>query len=124
MYNQIEEWLNNVLEQEIPPETAAFCFNLYEDGSSSWSMELVGTEDFDANPDNSDWACEEVTDFDTRDNPFSWEEDAEWDEVLEDVIVTLKQYLNNGLHADVLKAYAGVGVGFVDGDMEILYAKE
>lgn len=124
MYNQIEEWLNNVLEQEIPPETVAFCFNLYEDGSNSWSMELVGTEDFDANPDNSDWACEEVTDFDTRDNPFSWEEDAEWDEVLEDVIAALKQYLNNGLHADVLKAYAGVGVGFVDGDMEILYAKE
>lgn len=124
MYNQIEEWLNNVLEQEIPPETAAFCFNLYEDGSSSWSMELVGTEDFDSNPDNSDWACEEVTDFDTRDNPFSWEEDAEWDEVLEDVIAALKQYLNNGLHADVLKAYAGVGVGFVDGDMEILYVKE
>ncbi len=25
MYNQIEEWLNNVLEQEISPETAACC---------------------------------------------------------------------------------------------------
>ncbi len=44
--------------------------------------------------------------------------------MLEGVIAALKQYLNNGLHADVLKAYAGVGVGFVDGDMVILYVKE
>ena len=124
MYDKIEKWLNDILEQEIPPETVAFCFNLYEDDSNSWSMELVGTGDFDANPDNSDWACEEGTDFDTRDTPLSWEEDAEWDEVLEGVIAALKQYLNNGLHADVLKAYAGVGVGFVDGDMVILYGKE
>lgn len=55
MYNEIEEWINSVLEQDIPPETAAFCFNLYEDEGNTWSMELVGTQQFDL--DDSDWAC-------------------------------------------------------------------
>ena len=121
MYNKIEEWINNVLEQEIPPETAAFCFNLYEDEDNTWSMELVGTERFDL--DDSDWACDEITNFDTREEPFSWEKDAEWDEILDEVVDALKQYLENGLYADILKSYAGVGVGFVDGDIEILYSK-
>ena len=70
MYKKIEEWINNVLEQKIPSETVAFCFNLYEDEDDTWSMELVGTERFDI--DDSDWACDEVTDFDTRDEPLSW----------------------------------------------------
>ena len=34
MYDKIEKWLNDILEQEIPPETVAFCFNLYEDDSA------------------------------------------------------------------------------------------
>ena len=37
MYDKIEKWLNDILEQEIPPETVAFCFNLYEDDSNSCS---------------------------------------------------------------------------------------
>ena len=61
-----------------------------------------------------------MTDFDTRDNPFRWEKEAEWEEILTDAINALKEYLQNGKHADTLKAKAGVGVGFVDGDLEIL----
>lgn len=125
LYNQIEEWLNGILEeQEIPSETAAFCFNLYEDVGDTWSVELVAAADFDDDPDNPDWACDEVTDFDTRDNPLSWEKEAEWEEILNEVTAVLKQYLENGTHADILKAYSGVGVGFVDGNMEILYVKD
>lgn len=33
-------------------------FNLYENGNNQWSMELVGTSNFDA--EYSDWACDEV----------------------------------------------------------------
>ena len=82
-------------------------------------MELVGTESFD--PENEDWICEEVTDFETRDDPFAWEQEAGWEEILEEVILVLKEYLENGLYADLLKSRCGVGVGFVDGDVEILY---
>ena len=119
MYQEIEAWLNVVLEQDIPSSVAAFGFNLYEDGNNAWSMELVGTESFD--PENEDWICEEVTDFETRDDPFAWEQEAGWEEILEEVILVLKEYLENGLYADLLKSRCGVGVGFVDGDVEIVY---
>ena len=119
MYQEIEAWLNVVLEQDIPSSVAAFGFILYEAGNNAWSMELVGTESFD--PENEDWICEEVTDFETRDDPFAWEQEAGWEEILEEVILVLKEYLENGLYADLLKSRCGVGVGFVDGDVEILY---
>ena len=34
MYNEVANWLNNVLNQDIPEEVVAFCFNLYEDGNN------------------------------------------------------------------------------------------
>lgn len=121
IYAKIEEWLSKVLKQEIPSAIAAFCFNLYEDGEGCWSLELVGTENFD--PEDEDWACDEITDLGTRDEPFSWEQEADWAEVLEKAAAALKQYLDCGRYADVLKACEGVGVGFVDGNLEILYAR-
>ncbi len=121
MYNKIETWINNIAIQEIPEEVIAFNFNLYEDTDNTWSMELVGTESFDE--EDPDWACDEVTDFGTRDNPLAWQKDASWDEVLEEIIGALKMYLDLGGFANVLKNSNGVGVGFVDGDIEILHAK-
>lgn len=120
MYHKIEAWLNDVLGQEIPSEIRAFCFNLYEDENYGWAIELVGTETFDL--DDEDWACDEITDFGTRDEPLFWKKEAGWNEVLSEVIPALKQYLENGSYADVLKSRAGVGVGFVDGNIEILYS--
>lgn len=106
---------------EIPSDVIAFNFNLYEDINKNWSMELVGTESFDV--DDEDWACDEVTDFGTRDNPFCWHKEAGWNEVLEEIVSILKEYLNNGAFSSVLKNFKGVGVGFADGDIEILHYK-
>lgn len=126
MYNKIETWLNDVLEHKVPSEISseirAFCFNLYEDGDGDWSVELVGTESFD--PDDEDWACDEITDFGTREEPFFWKKESGWNEVLSEVSSALKQYLENGLHADVLKSCMGVAVGFTDGNLEILYSAQ
>ncbi len=119
MYNKIADWLDNVLNRDIPENVVAFCFNLYDDGDEMWSMELIGAGQFD--PEDDDWACDEITDFDTRAVPFSWKETAEWDEVLAEMGAVLKEYLSNGKNADILKSGAGVGIGFVDGDIEILY---
>lgn len=121
MYTKIENWLDGVLTQEIPEEVAAFNFNLYEDKRCSWAIELVDTGSFDE--EDEDWACDEVEDFGTRENPLTWRKDAEWEEVLEEIASVLKQYLNTGMYAEVLKAGEGIGVGFVDGDIEILYTK-
>ena len=120
-YHSAAKWLDNVLTQDIPEDAAAFCFNLYDDGDSKWSMELVGTQRFDA--DDTDWPCDEVTDFGTREKPFVWSKTADWDTVLNEVISVLTDYLENGKHADVLKSGNGVGVGFTDGDLTILYSE-
>lgn len=119
---QVAEWIDFVLQQEVPTDVVAFCINLYDDGDNNWSMELVGTESFDA--DDSDWPCDETTDFGTIENPFRWNKEAEWDGVLEETICALKSYLDNGKRASVLKMKKGVGVGFVDGDVEVIWCKE
>lgn len=124
MLDQISEWLDDVLEDildtGIPNEVIAFGFNLYDDGDE-WAMELIGASEFDI--EDEDWLCNEVTDFNTRDNPFRWYKKAEWEEILKDVTCFLKNYLESGKYADVLKAKSGIGVGFVDGNINILYSR-
>lgn len=119
MYSVVAHWLDDILERELPDAVAAFSFNLYEDGGNRWSMELVGTDRFD--PEDEDWRCDEVSDLGTREQPLSWTRKAGWDEILEEMVRVLKRYLEEGAHAAVLKRYQGIGVGFVDGDTEILY---
>jgi len=125
MFEEISEWLDDVLEDVsetgIPTEVIAFGFNLYDDGDDNWSMELIGTSEFDTN--NEDWLCHEVTDFDTRDDPFQWCKKAKWEEILNNITRYLKKYLESGKYADILKAKSGIGVGFIDGDVKILYSK-
>ncbi len=42
MFNRVAEWLDAVLETDIPKEVVAFGFNLYDEGHYNWSMELIG----------------------------------------------------------------------------------
>ena len=121
MYNKVSAWLDNALAQDIPEEIVAFCFNLYDDGYGNWSMELVGTERFDVN--DEDWPCDEITDFGTRENLLEWYNEAKWDVILEEITEILSKYLEEGKYADVLKSKSGIGVGFVDGDIDILFSK-
>lgn len=121
MYDKIEKYIDNVDLEHIPEDVKAIGFNLYEDGGGLWSMEIVGTEWFDL--DDEDWLCDEVTTFDTRDNPFEITKDCGWEEILEEFKSALREYLQKGKYADVLKKYDGVGVGFVDGDVEVLFSK-
>ena len=81
MNNGVSNWIDKVLDQEIPNTVVAFCFNLYEESDSSWAMELVGTERFD--PEDEDWACDELTDFGSRECLYNWGMECEWDEALE-----------------------------------------
>ena len=119
MYNKVSEWIDGVLSDGVPDEAVAFCFNLYENEDYYWSMELIGAGRFD--PDDQDWACDEVTDFNLRESLFTFQAECEWDEALQTMIDILKKYLNDGKYADLLKSREGVGVGFVDGDIEIIY---
>lgn len=121
MFQIISDWLDSVPLGEIPAEVVAFGFNLYEDAEDHWSVELVGTYQFD--PEDEDWMCCEVTDFGTREACCTWHEKTTWMEIQKKVIAALNEYLEKGKYADVLKSRAAVGVGFVDGDVEIIWEK-
>ena len=122
MYSEVQKWLDDALDQPIPDGTAGFVFNLYEDGDDLWSLELVATSRFDEN--DPDWGCDELTDLGTRENPLSWIEDAGWEAIQQEAADALSEYLSGGKYADVLKKADGVGVGFVDGELELLYVRQ
>lgn len=57
------------------------------------------------------------------DEPFTWSSDEGWEKALKDAVLCIKKYLEDGAYAGVLKSRSGVGVGFVDGDIEIIYKR-
>ena len=122
MYNDAEKWLDAVLAGDFPETVKGLVFNIYDDGDDCWSFEAVGTSRFDMI--DEDWACDEVTDFETRDDPFSWEEEADSDEILQKVCDIISAYLVNGSLAEKLKTLDGIGAAFIDGDMQVLYSKK
>lgn len=122
MYEKISAWLDGVFDRSIPDGVVSVCFNLYEDGDNNWSLEVVGCSSFDS--EDPDWACDEVTDFETREEPFTWTEEAIWEKVLSDVTKLLYQYIQEGKASGYLNSLDGVAVGFTDGDLNILVEKE
>lgn len=112
-------WMDSILKNELNSEVKAINFNLYEDADNKWSIELVGTFSFDKN--NEDWACDEV--FATRDNPFVIECESDWKSMETFFIGLVNGYLSSGKYANKLKEYIAVGIGFVDGNLYILYEK-
>ena len=118
MYEKLSAWLDDVFSREIPDGIVSVCFNLYEDGENFWSLEVVGCSSF--NSEDPDWACDEVTDFETREEPFEWTENAIWEQVLSDVTQLLYQYVQEGKASAYLNSLKGVAVGFADGDLNIL----
>ena len=121
MNMNISNWIDNVLNTDVPDSIVAFCFNLYEEGDGNWSMELVGSNWFDL--EDEDWACNEITDFESRKNLYEWKMDCDWEDALAYIVNELTEYLANGKYSELLKSSIGVGVGFVDGNIEILHSK-
>lgn len=112
-------WLDAVLAGGLPAGIKAINFNLCDEGGGKWSVELVGTSTFDES--SSDWACREV--YTTRDTPFVLMKESDWKTVESLFVSLLEKYLDGGKYASALKKYRAVGVGFVDGDLHILYKK-
>ena len=119
MYNTFEKWIEHILKQELPSGIIALNFNLYEEGCDTWSMELVGTSSFDK--DDEDWACDEI--FNTREALLKWEQKTTWEVILEETSCIINEYLEKGQYSEKMKAYEGIGIGFVDGDIKLLYFK-
>lgn len=126
IYSEFVNWLDNLLENnEMPNNTAAFCFNLYEESIEDYvyAVQLVACDKFDENDD--DWACEEV--WSSEEDIFcvelSDEDEKDWKAAQSLIADWIREYLENGKYSDILKSKP-VGIGFVDGDLELIYKAE
>ena len=112
-------WLDSVLTEPIPKSAVAFHFNLYE-GTDSIHVQLMGTGSFEGGSDY--WPGSET--FSTGENifevPFQFA-GSEWPQWLESIKRLVSAYLVSGAQSSTLRSSLGVGIGFVDGDMHVLW---
>lgn len=120
MYSKFEKWLDKIFGENMPLPGIAINFNLYEDDDSQWSIQIISSAEFDE--ENPDWCCDE--EFSSGEDLFTWKHDTGWEEILDISCEMIRKYLSEGKYADEIKNYDGIAVGFVDGDLEILYTKE
>lgn len=119
-------WLDNGVRTPVPANVVAFSFNLYEpagiDGVK-FGIELIGAEKFD--PNDRDWACEEVWEPEQRQLAIPIEfSGLEWQACLEKMRTVIAGVLEeSGAAARALKSRSGVGIGFVDGDLHVLWER-
>ena len=112
--NQIHKWIDNVLKK-IREQPVAWNFNLYEEPCL---LSLVGTKSFDKN--DEDWATDECFSTRSTNNDLRLASKS-WQEILADTIIIIKSYLEKGKYRSVLLNSHGVGCGYVDGDLELIY---
>ncbi len=115
-------WLNKVLEQDLPKGIIAFNFNIYEGSEGTYDIQLIGADEFDEN--DQDWAC---TDYYTTGEDICYikrtERIEEWEQGLIYIKKLVERYLSEGKNAEILISVSAIGIGFVDGDIEIIYCK-
>lgn len=118
---EFKHWIDSCFQQAIPNSVVAFSFNLFEVAETSevkFGIEMVGTASFDE--DDSDWACDEVWEPEVRQTPipkqFSGDD---WEKCLINVKSLLQSYIES--HSSTEKFKQGVGIGFVDGELEVLW---
>lgn len=121
---QFEGWLRQAFASEVPGEVRAFSFNLFEPAfvtGVKFGVELVGASRFD--PNDPDWPCDEVWQPIQRqlNIPISFSGET-WEQCLEAIKSLVENTLASHNHvADSLKSRLGVGVGFIDGDMHVVW---
>jgi hypothetical protein len=112
-------WADAALAEPIPDNTVAFSFNLAE----PWCIEVIGAERY--SEDDPDWACDEVfrPKAPNLDLPRQ-EAGTSWEPVLEAAKSLVLNYLSReSVGASRLKQSEAVAIGFVDGDLHMLWSK-
>lgn len=118
-YADFSKWLDFNLEQ-FSPDIIAVNFNLYEGSNQTYDIQLIGTNTFDE--EDEDWTCEEV--FTTGEDVFlipRTNDIEDWEKGLAFITKIVQKYLEDGKYANLLQGLQAVGIGFVDGDIEILH---
>ena len=129
IYEEFTAWLDDILENnDMPESTEAFCFNLYEESAEEhiYSIQLVATAALDPADNGGDWACDEA--WSSDENVFtvdiSDEEQKDREHAHELFEEMVKEYAENGRYGKVLLKAKGLALGFVDGDLDIIYKAE
>ncbi|MDE6665317.1 MAG: hypothetical protein K2K14_03895 [Ruminococcus sp.] len=123
IYSEFANWLDNLLENNNMPEnTKAFNFNLYEEeeGEYIYGVQIIASDRFDA--DDDEWACCEI--WSSEEDIFcvsTADEDEKGREQAQKFISEMiSDYLENGKYKDILINSNGIGIGFVDGELEYI----
>jgi len=117
-------WLDESLGQDIPDTVEAFCFNLWEPAGQpgvEFAIELIGTGACDE--DDPDWPCDEVWEPVPRTIliPIDYSGD-EWQSCRHKLKALVLKHLETESPAiQKLKSSQGIGIGFVDGDLEVIW---
>ena len=116
------KWIDDALSVKLPEGIAAFHFNMYE-GPEAHEVELVGCPTYD--PDDSDWACDDI--FMSEAPRFRIPHQAvgqSWEHGLDAVVRMLTTYLATAATgARRMREFQAVSVGFVDGDLLLLWRR-
>lgn len=119
----IERWIASALAVEVPQTVVAYSFNLFELASAEakYGIELIGAEEFDE--DDMDWACDEAWVASPRSISIPREfADGTWEDCLCDTKQLLVKLLRKSSGAAAkLKEGKAVAVGFVDGDLDLIW---
>jgi len=121
-YLEFNAWTDRLLSKHASSAVVAYNFNLYEH-ANEFAIQLVGTRSFDLR--NQDWPCDQI--FSSGEDLFCLPHNVvgdKWQDGLEAAKSLVKTYLDHGTQAALFKASCGVGVGFVDGDIELAYIRQ
>jgi hypothetical protein len=119
---KFDSWVDHHVNAAVASKAEAYCFHLYEH-EHSFAVQLVGANKYD-----------EDEPFDYEDEVFTSGEDVfelphskvgkDWRKGLKAAIALVHSYLEDGQQAQLLKSSRLVGVGFVDGDLELVYTNK
>jgi len=121
LFDEFNCWTDRILLEHAGMAVAAYNFNLYEH-EEAFVIQLIGAESFDGN--DSDWACDEA--YSSGEDLFELPHSivsGNWREGLRRAKALVKRYLEIGTQAPRLKMSQAVGIGFVNGDLELLYSR-
>ncbi|MDE6102614.1 MAG: hypothetical protein K2F73_06530 [Ruminococcus sp.] len=123
IYSEFANWLDNLLENnDMPENTKAFNFNLYEEeeGEYIYGVQIIASDRFNA--DDDEWACCEI--WSSEEDIFcvstADEDEKGREQVQKFISEMISDYLGNGKYKDILINSKGIGIGFVDGELEYI----
>ena len=118
--SKLYDWIDASLAQAKNPNELGFNFNLRE----PYGVEIIGSNVFDEK--DPDWPCEETFVPKQRDMNIPNEVcSGTWEECLALMKGLILEYMaSKRSGSKILMKSKGVGVCFVDGDMELLYVNK